>query len=64
MKQLFGAILSPMAFCLGFLWPLASQSAIALELVAPGWTAVALGAALAIPFGLMAQFRGSWIWIK
>ena len=64
MKYLFGALLSPLAFALGFLWPLVTQSAIALGFVEPGWTAIAIGAAVAIPFGLLAQLRGSWVWLK
>ena len=53
-----------MAFAIGFLWPLATQAMIAVELIPAGWTAILVGAAITIPFGLMAQFRGSWIWVK
>ena len=64
MKTLFGILLSPLAFAIGFLWPLVTQTAIALDLMAAGAEAILLGAAIAIPFGLLAQFRGSWVWIK
>ena len=64
MKHIFGLLLSPMAFAIGFLWPLVTQLTIALGLAAPGWAAIAVGATVAIPLGLMAQRRGSWIWIK
>ena len=64
MQFLVKALLSPMAFAVGFLWPLATQALVATDLVAAGWTAVAAGAAIALPLGIMAQIRGSWIWIR
>ncbi len=64
MQQIIKFIFSPIAFALGFVWPLITQVLIAGSLVAPGWTAIAVGAAIAIPWGLVAQFKGSWIWIR
>lgn len=64
MKYLFGILFSPITFAIGFLWPLITQSVIALDLVTAGSEALILGAAIAIPLGLLAQFRGSWVWIK
>lgn len=64
MTQFFKIFLSPLAFAVGFLWPLMAQTLIALGYVEPGWLAITAGAAIAIPFGLMAQFKGSWIWIR
>ncbi len=64
MELLFKTLLSPLAWAVGFLWPLFSQSLIALEYLPSGWIAIAVGAAIAIPLGIAAQFRGSWIWIK
>ena len=64
MKLIIGLLLSPMAFALGFLWPLTTQVVAALQLVEPGFPAIVAGAAVAVPLGLMAQFRRSWIWIK
>ena len=64
MKIIIGLLFSPMAFALGFLWPLTTQVAAALQLVKPGFPAIVAGAAVAVPLGLMAQFRRSWIWIK
>ncbi len=64
MQYLLQWLFSPLAFALGFLWPVLTQTLIALNLMAPGLSAVAVGAALAIPWGVMAQLRGSWIWIK
>ena len=64
MKLIIGILFSPMAFALGFLWPFTTQLASALQLVEAGFPAIVAGAAVAIPLGLMAQFRRSWIWLK
>ena len=64
MQSIIRFILSPMAFALGFLWPLVTQLLIATALVPAGGSAIAIGAAVAVPWGLMAQFRGSWLWIR
>ncbi len=64
MQQIIKFLFSPIAFALGFLWPLMTQVMIAAELVAPGLLAIAVGAAIAIPWGIVAQVRGSWIWIR
>ena len=63
-KLFFSVLLSPLAFAIGFLWPLATQIAIGMEWFTPGWQAILCGAAIALPFGLLAQFRGSWLWIR
>ena len=64
MQQIIRFVFTPIAFALGFIWPLVSQLLVSADLVAPGWSAIAVGAVVAIAWGLMAQFRGSWIWIK
>ena len=64
MELFYRLLLSPMAFAVGFLWPLATQSLVALGYMDAGLPAIAAGAAVAIPFGIMAQVRGSWVWIK
>ena len=64
MKRFFGVLLSPLAFATGFLWPLVSQTLVASGLLTAGWGAIALGAVLALPLGVMAQLRGSWVWIR
>ena len=64
MQHFFKIILSPMAFAAGFLWPVVTQSLIAMGLLEAGWPAVAIGAAAALPIGMMAQLRGSWLWIR
>ncbi len=64
MKHFISALFSPMAFALGFLWPLSWQVITTLELAEAGLPAIVTGAAVAFPLGLMAQFRRSWIWVK
>lgn len=64
MQSMIRFILSPLAFALGLLWPLITQGLIAAEIMPPGWTAIAVGAAVAVPLGVMAQVRGSWLWIR
>ena len=64
MKTFISILLSPMAFAVGFLWPLTTQSLVALSLVEAGWTAISIGAVIALAFGTMAHLRGSWVWIK
>lgn len=64
MQQVVRVFLSPMVFAIGFLWPLATQVILAGEIMLPGWQVWAVSAAIVLPFALMAQFRGSWIWIK
>ena len=64
MQQLIKFLFSPIAFALGFLWPLITQLLIATDMMPAGGQAILVGAAIALPWGLMAQLRGSWIWIK
>ncbi len=63
MQQLIKVFFSPMVFALGFLWPLSTQLVLETGLVANGWAWV-VGVLVVLPFALMAQIRGSWIWIK
>ena len=64
MKHIIRALFSPMAFALGFVWPLSWQLVASLGLADAGLPAIVAGAAVALPLGLMAQFRRSWIWLK
>ena len=64
MERFFKFLLSPIAFSIGFLWPVITQSIVALGWLPLGWTAIFFGAGVAIAFGLMAQIRGSWIWVR
>ncbi len=62
--RIFGLIFSPLFFGLGFLAPLVAQSLVALELMTPGTTPLLVGLLIGGLFGLMARYRGSWIWVK
>ena len=64
MENILKFLLSPWAWAVGFLWPLATQMLIAAELMASGTTAWAAGAVIALALALIAHFKGSWIWIK
>ena len=63
-ETLIKALLSQMAFAVGFLMPFLAQTMIALGFMSNGWQVYAVSALLAMTFGLMAQLRGSWIWVK
>ena len=64
METVLKFLLSPWAWAIGFLWPLATQTLIAAKLMASGLTAWAVGAAIALALALIVHFKGSWIWIK
>ena len=64
METVLKFLLSPWAWAMGFLWPLATQILIAAELMAQGLTAWAVGAVIAVALALIVHFKGSWIWIK
>ncbi len=64
MQTVIKMLLSPMAFAIGFLWPLITQSLIALETTTSFSHALLAGGAVAIALGVVAQVRGSWIWIR
>lgn len=64
MEKFFKLLLSPMAFAMGFLWPLITQSLVALGYFEFGWQVFTIGAVIAFGFGSMATIKGSWIWIK
>ena len=64
MQTAIKLLLSPMAFALGFVWPLITQTLVAMDYMEAGWPAILVGAGVASAFGLMAQLRGSWIWIR
>ena len=64
MEQVIKILFSPMAFAVGFLWPLTTQVLLASGAMAAGWQAWLVAAAFVLPFALSAQIRGSWVWIK
>lgn len=64
MEKLITWFLSPIAFAIGFLTPLIAQVSMAMGWITSTSTAYSVGFVIAISFGLMAQFRGSWLWLK
>lgn len=54
----------PITWAVGFLWPLIAQTFLALELAESTSAAYAAAGAIALAWGVMAQLRGSWIWVK
>lgn len=54
----------PITWAIGFLWPLIAQTLLALELSETTSAAYLVGGVVALAWGVMAQLRGSWIWVK
>lgn len=64
MQVVLKFLLSPIAFALGFVWPLLTQSLLHSGWIVDTTQALIIGGVIAITFGIVAQLRGSWIWIK
>lgn len=63
--QLFLMIVfSPIVWSLAFVWPLLAQMGMASGVSESETGVWVVSALIALAFGLMAQFRGSWIWLK
>lgn len=62
-KKLLGIVFSPIVFGLGFVAPLVAQILVRLD-VSMGIDNLYVGLIVGLSLGLMAQFRGSWIWVK
>ena len=62
--KLLSILFSPLVFALGFLAPMIAQILLASSLVESLQSAYLMAFAIAVSLGLMAQFRGSWLWIK
>jgi len=62
--KIISYLFSPLAFGLGFLSPLIAQVLTVLNISVAGVDNIFVGLALGITLGLIAQLRGSWIWIK
>ena len=62
--KLIQVFFSPIGFAIGFLTPLIAQGLIYFD-IAENWKiAYSVGILVALFFGLMAQTRGSWMWLK
>lgn len=57
-------LLSPIAFSIGFLAPLLAQILLAINTELGTSVAYGTGLAISISFGIVAQSRGSWLWVK
>jgi hypothetical protein len=64
MEKAIQIFFSPLVFSIGFLMPLIAQSLLAMNLVTDQLFAYGTGLLIAVTLGLMAQVRGSWIWVK
>lgn len=62
--KLIGFLFSPIVFGLGFLAPLIAQTLTASGLVIAGMDNIYIGLIIGGLLGLIAQFRGSWVWVK
>ena len=62
--KLVGWFFSPFVFGLAFLGPLLSQSLVALNIAPNTITTLVICLLLGAGYGLVAQYRGSWLWIK
>lgn len=62
--KLIKLLFLPITWAVGFLLPLFAQSILALELTESVLTAYTTAAVIALAWGVMAQLRGSWIWLK
>ena len=62
--KLLDYFFSPIMFSIGFLTPLIGQVLLVFDIVQGQPIAYGIGLTLSIVFGLVAQFRGSWLWIR
>jgi hypothetical protein len=62
-RKLIGYIFSPLTFGIGFLSPLIGQILTAVG-YANGIDNIYLGLGIGVSLGLLAQIRGSWVWVK
>jgi hypothetical protein len=62
--KLLEIIFSPIVFSIGFLSPLMAQFLLASNMVGEQTLAYGIGLGIGISVGIIAQARGSWIWVK
>ena len=62
--KLIELLLSPIAFSIGFLAPLLAQVLLVINTELNTPVAYGAGLAISISLGIVAQSRGSWLWIK
>jgi len=64
MKEVFGILFSPLVFALGFLAPLIAQLLTAAGFIISGVDNIYVGLFVGGLLGIIAQNRGSWVWVK
>jgi hypothetical protein len=64
MQMILKILLSPFVFGVGFVAPLIAQSLSALGVLPWGIESILIGLGAGAALGLIAQLRGSWVWIK
>ena len=64
MKKLIGVLFSPFVFSLGFLAPLIAQVLASTGVTVPDVETYYIGLLVAAMLGVIAQWRGSWLWVK
>jgi hypothetical protein len=62
--KLIELFLSPIAFSIGFLAPLIAQVLLSINTELSTPVAYGTGLAISISLGIVAQSRGSWLWVK
>ena len=62
--KLIQIFFSPIGFAIGFLTPLVAQGLMYFDIAEHWKIAYSIGFGVSLFFGLMAQTRGSWIWLK
>ena len=63
LQKIITIFLSPLTFALGFLSPLIAEVLTLLEF-SSSLPNIAIGLGIGCSLGLMAQIRGSWLWVK
>ena len=64
LEKFISLLFAPLTFALGFLAPLFMQLLDAVGWSTPMASNVSIAFAVAGIWGLLAQLRGSWIWLK
>lgn len=62
--KLIQIFFSPIGFAVGFLTPLLGQGLTHFNVIEKCELAYAIGFVIALSLGLIAQLRGSWIWLR
>ena len=63
-EKFLKVLFSPVVWSLAFVWPLGAQIMLSSGVLADTGYAYGIAGVVALSLGLMAQLRGSWIWLK